>query len=95
MGTCLVGAINVLATGVSAELQGAAPRFALVDGSSRLFVLCFPVCVCRLSVRTAVCVYLMERAGRRKLMTWGVIGMFFSAILLTVCLVVKSDEVSG
>ena len=35
----------------------------------------------------------MERAGRRKLMSWGVIGMFFSAILLTICLVAKSAEV--
>jgi len=50
-GTCLIGAINVLSTGVA--------------------------------------VVLVERAGRRRLLTWGCIGMLFSAVLLTVCLVVK------
>lgn len=57
MGTCLVGAINVVAT--------------------------------------AVAVYLMERAGRRKLLLWGVIGMLFSAVLLTVCLVAKGKLHDG
>ena len=39
-----------------------------------------------------VAVYLMERAGRRKLMLWGVVGMMFSAVALTITLKLKTAD---
>jgi MFS transporter, SP family, solute carrier family 2 (facilitated glucose transporter), member 1 len=74
-GTCLIGLVNVLATGIVFSLSS------------------LPVCrlawLSWLRPVTGVAVLFMERAGRRKLLLLGVAGMFFSAVLLTVCLLVK------